>query len=82
MEFTYKKMDIFMRKRRKSKYGGVTSAALKNGLMTSTTTPEPYFHGYFLVKALVIHFHWAILSFFFIILWFDSLTGFVYIYFF
>ncbi|KAF5768672.1 hypothetical protein HanXRQr2_Chr14g0639241 [Helianthus annuus] len=34
------------------KYGGATSAALKNGLMTSTTTPKPYFHGYFLVKAL------------------------------
>ncbi|MFS7913525.1 hypothetical protein Hanom_Chr02g00142791 [Helianthus anomalus] len=46
------------------KYGGATSAALKNGLMTSTT-PKPYFHGYFLVKALVIHFHGAILSFFY-----------------
>ncbi|KAJ0432023.1 hypothetical protein HanIR_Chr17g0854771 [Helianthus annuus] len=34
------------------KYGGATSAALKNGLMTSTTTPKPYFHGYFLVKTL------------------------------
>ncbi|MFS7912992.1 hypothetical protein Hanom_Chr02g00136421 [Helianthus anomalus] len=34
------------------KYGGATSAALKNGLMTSTTTPKPYFHGYSLVKAL------------------------------
>ncbi|KAM0030082.1 hypothetical protein Hdeb2414_s0018g00533101 [Helianthus debilis subsp. tardiflorus] len=34
------------------KYGGATSAALKNGLMTSTTTPKPDFHGYFLVKAL------------------------------
>ncbi|MFS8004476.1 hypothetical protein Hanom_Chr13g01226301 [Helianthus anomalus] len=48
------------------KYDGATSATLKNGLMTSTT-PKPYFHSYFLVKALVIHFHWAILSFFLLI---------------